>query len=362
MTADLSSEFSERRALYEEFAACLHRLLGDLSKAADVRLHSLTWRAKSVPSLVAKLQRKAAGTEQQYDSLDDVTDLVGVRAIAYFEDHVGEFVKLVEEQFQVDAANSSDKLAALSADQFGYRSVHLVVSLSPPRSDLPEYERYKGLKAEVQVRSILQHAWAEIEHDLGYKTAAAVPAHLRRRFSRLAGLLELADEEFAAIRIALDEHRASVSAAVGGGASLVTIDRDSIRELAVTSELVRRADLFFAECLEGTVAPGSRDPELHSVLATALGLAGYVYIDALEEALRENEPQLRRFAEEIAKRQPASGRGGRLVPGIGLFHLAIYTVIRRLGKDGFKRIVERAGLDFNDTDSALFLEAFRDAG
>jgi hypothetical protein len=61
---------------------------------------------------------------------------------------------------------------------------------------LVEYSTHTGVQFEVQIRSTLQHAWAEIEHDRGYKSEVEVARAVRRRFSRLAGLLELADYEF----------------------------------------------------------------------------------------------------------------------------------------------------------------------
>src|SRR5438309_774277 len=68
--------------------------------------------------------------------------------------------------------------------------------------------------AEIQVRTILQHSWAEIEHDIQYKSVSVIPAEIRRRFMSLAGMLEIADREFQAIQDAdkrlTEEARASV--------------------------------------------------------------------------------------------------------------------------------------------------------
>lgn len=56
----------------------------------------------------------------------------------------------------------------------------------------------------------MQHSWAEIEHDLGYKTEVEVPRNIRRSFSKAASLLEVADDIFADIRKCLEEYRITV--------------------------------------------------------------------------------------------------------------------------------------------------------
>lgn len=66
------------------------------------------------------------------------------------------------------------------------------------------------MKCEIQIRSVLQHAWAEIEHDIGYKSEITIPKEMRRSFSRIAGLLEIADKEFDSIRQALKEYENNV--------------------------------------------------------------------------------------------------------------------------------------------------------
>lgn len=85
-------------------------------------------------------------------------------------------------------------------DKFGYQSIHYLITLKPDRLNLAEYASYKGLTAKIQVRTILQHAWAEIEHDIQYKSLETAPTMIRRRFMSLAGLFEIADREFQAIQ------------------------------------------------------------------------------------------------------------------------------------------------------------------
>ncbi|MBT7630134.1 MAG: hypothetical protein HN597_10600 [Desulfobacula sp.] len=81
-----------------------------------------------------------------------------------------------------------------------YASIHYLIRLTDDRTKLLEYKRFKNLIAEIQVRTILQHAWAEIEHDIQYKSIDTIPVEIHRRFMSLAGMLEIADREFQAIQ------------------------------------------------------------------------------------------------------------------------------------------------------------------
>src|SRR5262249_18923189 len=103
-------------------------------------------------------------------------------------------------EFDVDPNHSSDKLEDLEVDEFGYRSFHLVCTLSAARRSLAEWSKYRDLCVEIQVRSVLQHAWAAISHKIDYKTVSQAPTELRRGLFRLSALLELADDQFAALR------------------------------------------------------------------------------------------------------------------------------------------------------------------
>jgi len=102
---------------------------------------------------------------------------------------------------QFDVIEQSDKGRELiEQERFGYQSIHYLVRLNAERARLAEYERFADAVAEIQVRTILQHAWAEIEHDIQYKSSTAIPEEIRRRFMALAGMLEIADREFQAIQ------------------------------------------------------------------------------------------------------------------------------------------------------------------
>ena len=219
------------------------RLQADLAAllAADegLKVHSVTLRIKSRASLAAKLARP----DRSYGSLWSVTDLIGLRVIVYFEAAVDTIGKLLEAHLPIDFAHSIDKRRRDSGT-FGYRSLHYVCRAEAPAAELPAEASF-----EVQVRTVLEHAWAEIEHDLGYKSGAAVPATVQRRLHRLAGLLELADQEFGAIRDDLRDYVRVLPERIAAEGDSVLLDRLSLGALLDCAE-VRDLDRVIAVALD----------------------------------------------------------------------------------------------------------------
>jgi ppGpp synthetase/RelA/SpoT-type nucleotidyltranferase len=159
----------------------MEALVISLLNESGIRPHSVTSRVKTPSSLERKILKRPMG----YESLDAIHDLSGIRITTYFADEVDRVAELIIREFEIDEQNSIDKRRTLDPDRFGYLSLHFVASIKNPRDELPEYARFAGTKIEIQIRSILQHAWAEIEHDLGYKTAHAIPDSVRRQFAKV---------------------------------------------------------------------------------------------------------------------------------------------------------------------------------
>ncbi len=256
--AQILDEFDISEPVFKNLGTRLRDLLNQLVQAADVEVHTIEMRCKSRDSLRGKLAR----VPDRYSSLNEITDLVGLRVITHYTSDVDAVAEIIESQFEIDWENSIDKRAVLKPDQFGYLSLHFVASLSDQRSTLPENQPFAGLRFEVQIRTVLQHAWAEIEHDLGYKSTAAVPAVVRRRFSRLAGLLELADEEFLRLRKDLKEYQDKVAEGVKDRPADVPIDDESLAALMedsmmleLTQEIGRRTGMLLLEEEFGTYPP-----------------------------------------------------------------------------------------------------------
>jgi putative GTP pyrophosphokinase len=193
--------YTERFAFYSAFTSLLHATIDNLMRASEIDYLAVTSRTKSIDSFVKKMDRK------KYETVTQATDLTGLRIITFIESDAQSAAALIERSFNVHPEQSLDKSEELGESQVGYRSIHLVCELAKDRASLPEYKPFGGLLFEVQIRTVLQHAWAEIDHDRGYKFSGVLPSELRRRLNLLAGQLELADKEFS--RLAADVDRYS---------------------------------------------------------------------------------------------------------------------------------------------------------
>lgn len=192
--------------LYTDFARAVYSVITTCLANNGIKVHSVDHRAKSPESFGQKAGQAADGNPGQpkyADPFREITDLAGVRVITYFPSTEARVDSLIANEF--DVIEKTDRSELLKREErLGYHSIHYLVTLKENRSALPEYARFNGLVAEIQVRTILQHAWAEIEHDIQYKAVSALPTEIRRRFLTLAGLLEIADREFQALE---DEDR-----------------------------------------------------------------------------------------------------------------------------------------------------------
>ena len=182
-------DYRKQRDDFIKLGDTVHSMLDELCNEAGIKPLGIEHRVKKEKSLAGKLERSGGW----YSALEDLTDILGARIICFFSDDIDTIGKLVEERFSIDWENSSDKRALIKADSFGYLSLHYICSL-PQGAGYPD--SICGKRFEIQIRTVLQHAWAAIEHDLGYKSEFGVPRSVIREFSRIAGLLEIADDEF----------------------------------------------------------------------------------------------------------------------------------------------------------------------
>ena len=312
-------------------------LLRELLRANSIRVHSVNHRVKRQ----ADVRRKLAEKGTTYETLADVHDLLGVRIITFFPDEVDVVSDLVERQFAVDRDNSVDKRALLDPDRFGYLSRHYVACMDDDRTRLAEHARFADQKFEIQIRSILQHAWAEIEHDLGYHSVEAVPNEIRRRFSRLAGLLEIADGEFQAIREDVKAYQGSISGEVEESPDLVPVNRDSMAALIRSSLLVRAIDQELADSIDAEIRPAPDEEASAGARAAVVQAVGLRTIGEVAASLERERDDLVRFYKAWTE--------GRSVPefipyGQSLFILGYLLAARSGSRDEVASYLVRASI------------------
>jgi putative GTP pyrophosphokinase len=203
------------------------------------------------------------------DPLSQITDLAAVRVITFFTRTVSQVDEAIRREF--DVVERVDKAASLWREgRLGYQSVHYLVRLGPNRLSLGEYQHYRDLIVEIQVRTVMQHAWAEIEHDIQYKAIETIPDQIRRRFVSLAGLLEIADREFQAIQD--DDERLRNSARE-------SVNRGELQQVEITGDALRAY-------LDKKLGPDGRMvPWSYEFTARILRQLGFSSLDQVDECI-----------------------------------------------------------------------------
>ena len=262
-------EYKEHLPQFSEAETRTVKTILDYLSEAGIRVAGVESRVKTEASLAGKLELKGA----KYKSLADITDILGLRIITFYLDDVDKVASAIERLFEVDWDDSVDKRKLHDVDSFGYLSLHYVCNI-PDMS----------YRMEIQMRTLLQHAWANMYHDTGYKSGVEIPKAYIRNLNRLAGMLELADEQFSQIRLKLTDYRRRMQALVASGnLDDAQIDGETFRnylELKPFDPLNRRiAALNQAEIQEVSLMP---------YLAVFKELLGCKTLGDVDQIIKEN--------------------------------------------------------------------------
>lgn len=267
-------EYEQLYPLYEEFSSAIESIISTCLSNSSISTHSITSRPKAPEGLQRKARKASPenpNSPRYGKPLQEITDLAGVRVITYFLNVVQDVEKVIQEQFEV--LERIDKSEAFEKDRrLGYQSLHFLVRLKVNRCALPEYAKFSGLTAEIQVRTILQHAWAEIEHDIQYKAVYALPSQIRRRFMALVSALEIADREFQAIAKQDRQLRE---------AALKSVADDKLTGVEITPDALKAY-------LDKEFGPDGRMSDYsYSWTVGLLKGLGFIYLNELDEFISE---------------------------------------------------------------------------
>ena len=162
-------------------------------------------RVKSFDSYYKKVIRLKPQKITEKCDLIYLTDMMGIRMICAFLEDINLAVEQIQNLFEIKEVEV--KGAEKKFSEFGYESTHVLVGI--PKEFIPpltgKFEKLKPISAEIvceiQIRTILQDAWAEVEHELIYKTEFnPFDIPLRRKLASINASLSLADITFQEIR------------------------------------------------------------------------------------------------------------------------------------------------------------------
>ena len=274
-THELLEQYRQLLPIYEQMAELIPEKLKGFFAESGIIVAAVEHRVKKEDSLTGKLQLKGS----KYQSINDVTDVVGIRVITFYNDDVDKVASVLERLFDIDWENTIDKRKAHEIDSFGYLSLHYICRIPETTYTHPDHPEVNHIRFEVQMRTVLQHAWANMNHDTGYKSGVEIPNVYKRNLSRLAGMLELVDDEFSRIRHELTDYRRQVQSLVASGnLNEIPLDGDSFKsylQIGAFDALMRR----IASINQAEIQPVDLSPFLKLLLAMGFKTLGDV--DAL---------------------------------------------------------------------------------
>ncbi|MCD6217180.1 hypothetical protein J7L05_04895 [bacterium] len=233
--AEQVKEYTDVLPRYDEYSKVLYTILKSVMKKT-APMSIIQTRVKSIPSFTKKAIKKA---ETRKYPVEEFTDLCGARVIVQTRDYIEPACDFIKEFFEIDWKNSLDVSERLKVNEFGYRSIHYIVELKPgvtsyknsifdiPQSIFPDDET--PMKAEIQIKTLLEHGWAEYSHDLAYKGSFKLPKIINRELAVVSALLESVDSSLSRINDRIRKYTASYD-------SYMTVDQ--IKSEIDTHELI----------------------------------------------------------------------------------------------------------------------------
>lgn len=233
---EIRKKYIKNIELYDSLGKNLVDSILTLLKENTIKVLSVTYRVKDVTSFIEKIDRKS-----YEDPLNDIEDICGIRIICYYKKDIELINTILSEELKI--YESTDKESKLKYDQFGYRSHHLIASIKNDWEKVPSFRNLSKLKTEIQIRTVLMHAWAEIEHSLAYKNEAQTPSQFRRKIHRISAKLEEADEQFEELKKESEEYQIGIVESVKNENTEIELNLDTLQAFMNNNFPSRQKDI-----------------------------------------------------------------------------------------------------------------------
>ena len=186
LVEDFANRWEKEEKDYEELEQIVLSFLKDKINVTET-LPTIASRVKSLNSLIKTAIKK----DKKYYQ---VSDKLGIRIVCRFKSELKRINNFIEDNFIVKEFESKEK--KLKENEFGYLSDHFIVKVNENKLQQSIKRKLLKLNFEIQVRTLCQHAWADVQHDIIYKEDISLEKTTKRKMYRIASLLEISDDEF----------------------------------------------------------------------------------------------------------------------------------------------------------------------
>lgn len=187
----LKEVYEKRREKYEQMCFVVESILRARTKEVGLMPPEFQRRVKTFEAFLGKIQEKRDNGEPIKEPFADIEDIAGSRANCLFEEDVEAICSLIEDggdfdvcsktQIESTAIKRFKRVGTLLGEggwqeepeekkRIGYNATHYIVKLTPARTQHIEYRNLRDIKCEIQVKTIQDHAWAQVDHRLRYKS------------------------------------------------------------------------------------------------------------------------------------------------------------------------------------------------
>ncbi len=267
---EIEKEYEKLKPFYKALLKEIRFILVNRLKNSEIRIHNVTTRVKNFNSLYEKIIRKKI----EEDPFEAINDIAALRVICLYRDDLEKIREIIAKNFKIIKASVS---RVRSEKHFGYMSDHYVVNLHKKYRG-PRYDEIKRLKCEIQVRTILMHAWASVSHHLDYKKNIDIPKSLRKDFAALSGLFYVADSHFESLRKGIEKVRSKL---------IESADQDKF-------DLAQEINLDSLRIYLEWKLPNRKEGNVDSTLLEDIEKVGFNRFTELEERLIEHKSEVER--------------------------------------------------------------------